>query len=1092
MKQKSSIGKKLAKWFGFTLLGVFAILIIGVILFYANRATIKAKVIEAVNQEQNGDLQIGQIGIAPFEDFPNFTLQLDSIVYHEKKAAIRTEAEEGRPIAALNKFFVSIDVVALIEGDVKIGAIKLHDGELNLLSYKDSTFNLTNALGIDLTDTTQVEEPADTTTAAPPAFAVQLDKFSLKNIKVIAYNGLTEKGIGMQVNKIKTSLTYNENIISNTLNVNVELLGIKDKEKLMWRNKHLEMKTNLSFDRLQKIINIQKCHMAIEGAEFDLDGTVDIPNDLDLDINIKASQKDLNIVNLLANGKMDVEKIKESYSSTLGGLEFDAKITGKSKATLPKVVANVRLDKFTLQSLKTPYGVKDFSFTASLNTGDSTDLSQLQFHLDKFNLETTNGYTRGSLDVTNGIKQPHIELDWDANLSLESFDDLLTDIPFDSLGGKITFNAKVKYDIDVEKKQFLQTGKNSQKIYLKIDDVYVRHVPTGLVPKNINGIFYIWENHLGIKDLSANMAGSDFKFNGNIDNLIFYVLGMDTDIKADVKLQSKHFLVKELLMYQDTAAAALADNLHDIDIDFTLETNSKSLKNYKIVPYGKLTINNLQTSFDKFQPIHNVSGLMGITPKALGIDHLKGNIGKSDFYFRGGFDNYDGVIYKDSTIQIHAGFDIRSSSMRVVDFFTYGDSLLVPKTFKDEKMNNFQIQGGVDIINQELFSGKKVPDFKIWMKGLKWRLSITPLLFRDFKFELVKQGDNIMLNDFTGKVGQSDMTFNAQLYNVSDSTRKDFSGKFQVDAKMLNFNELLKLTLPEETYAESSSSRSTEIQEEEPVDIFAIKYPDLELDVKVKQMLLMDMHIKNFDGKVSTSRDQTVKLDGISVQLGDIGNMKMSGLANMKDPKNVTLDGDAVLKNVDLSKIDFEVEYEGEKINVSKNFDGILNSTMKANARLNDDLTIDIAHTTADINMTLENGRIVNFGPLEAMARYFGNKDMSNIRFDKVENNFTVKDGVFYIPRMDIASTIGQIYLTGEQHLDMNMKYMVEVPFKLVRSVAWNTLTGGKKKKDDEEDEIQKDDGGKYVAVRIEGNIDDYSIKLGKGKDKKKKDKKSK
>ncbi|MBB6462525.1 AsmA-like C-terminal region-containing protein [Flammeovirga kamogawensis] len=1090
MKDQTPIGKKALKLVGYLIGTIVFISLLAVLLFYANRDKIKAKVIEVVNQEQNGDLQIGQIGIAPFEDFPNFTLQLQDIVYHEKKSALRQE--EDKPIAALGNFFVSINIVKLFGGNVHVGAIKLEDGEVNLRAFKDSTVNIINALGIDLTDTTKVEEPADTTKKAPPAFALQLDEFTLKNIKITAYNGLTEVGTGMQIHQITTSLGYNKDEIKNHLLVNVELLGILKDEKILWPNKHLELTSDLRFDRKTKFINIDTCDMNLEGAAFSLSGTVDIPNEMFLDLDIHASQKDLNIINLIANGKLDVEKLKSNYSSTLGGLEFDAKIIGKSAATLPKVTADVKLDKFTLKSLKTPYAIQDFSFEAHLNTGDSTDLSQLAFDLNKFNLETTNGFMRGKLGVSNGIKQPHLDLQWEADMELDNLNDLLTNVPIDSLRGRLEFQADIEYDIDIEKRKFLNVKNAEQKIALKLKDIALRHTETGISPREINGVFYIWDNHLGVKDLSAKVDGSDFKFNGNIDNLLFYALGYNTDIVADIKLESKHLLVKELLQYTDSANADLADNLHDIIIDFTLNTTTKGLNEYKLLPYGSLKINNLQTHFDKFQPIHNVKGVMGITKKHLGIKRLSGNIGKSDFTFVGGFEDYDGLFYKDSTITIKSGFNITSNSMRVVDFFTYGDSLLVPKSFENEKMNNFQISGGVDIVNQELFSGKKVPNFRLWMKGLKWRLSISPLLFRNFKFELVKKDNDIYLNDFTGKVGQSDMTFNAQLYNVTDSTRQDFNGKFQVDAKMLNFNELLKLVVPEESYAESSASRAETIEEEEPVDIFAIKYPNLELDVKVKRMKLMEMDIKNFKGKVRTSSDQTISLDKVKVRLGDIGGLEMSGLANLQDPKNVILDGSATLKNVDLSQVDINVEYEDDVINVSKNFNGILNSTMTAKAHINDNLSIDISKTTAEINMTLEDGRIMDFAPLSAMATYFGNKDMNNIRFDKIENNFTVKDGVFYIPRMDISSTIGQLYISGEQHLDMNMAYMVEVPFKLVRSVAWNTLTGGgKKKKEGEEDEIQKDEGGKYVAVRIEGNIDDYSIKLGKGK-KNKKDKKGK
>lgn len=1087
MKNQTSIGKQILKWFGYIFVSIVGILTLAVILFYLNRETIKEKVIEAANKEQNGDFQIGQIGIAPFEDFPNFTLQLQDIVYHEKKIEDRTE--KTKPIAALGNFYVSINIVKLIGGDIHIGAIKLEDGEVNLRTYKDSTFNLVNALGIDLSDTTEVEKPQDSIQKAPPAFNLALDEFTLKNIKITAYNGITEVGVGMQIHQVTTSLEYNNQEITNHLLFNVELLGILKEKKVLWPNKHLEFTSDLRFDRQRKFITIDTCDAILEGAAFALSGTVDIPNDMYLDLEVHASQKDLNIINLLANGKIDVEKLKTNYSSTLGGLEFDAKITGKSASTLPKVEANVALNKFTLKSLKTPYAIKDFSFEAYLNTGDSTDFSQLEFDLSKFIVETSNGQTRGKLNISNGIEQPRINLQWEANLGLDDFNDLLTDLPIDSLGGHVEFQADVTYDIDVKKKKFLNINDSEQKITLKFDDLHFTHLPTGMKPHGMGGTFYIWDNHLGVHNLTAQLDGSDFKFNGNVDNLIFYALGMDTDITADVKLESKNFLIKELLQYQDSAKAELADNLHDIKIDFTLKTTTHGLNNYKLLPYGSLKINNLQTSFEKFQPIHEVSGVMGITEKHIGVKYLKGNIGQSDFTFKGGFQNYDGLVYKDSTITIKSGFNIQSNSMRVVDFFTYGDSLLVPKTFENEKMNNFQISGGVDVVNQELFSDKEVPDFRLWMKGLKWRLSISPLLFRNFKFEVVKKDDAIFLNDFTGKVGQSDMTFNAQLHNVSDSTRNDFYGKFQVDAKMINFNELLKLTVPAETYEASSASRAQQIEEEEPVDLFAIQYPNLELDIKVDRMKLMEMDIKNFQGQVTTSPDQTIALNDVKVRLGDVGGLELSGLANLKDPKNVEMDGTAKLKNVDLSQVDFEVEYEGETINISKNFDGIVNSTMKAKAHINDDLTVDIAHTTAEIDLTMTDGRIIDFAPLDAMATYFGNKDMNNIRFDTLQNKFNIKDGVFYIPRMDIASTIGQLYISGEQHLDMNMKYTVEVPFKLVRSVAWNTLTGGKKKKDDEPDEILKDEGGKYVAVRIEGNMDDYSIKLGKEKEKKKKKK---
>jgi hypothetical protein len=121
-----------------------------------------------------------------------------------------------------------------------------------------------------------------------------------------------------------------------------------------------------------------------------------------------------------------------------------------------------------------------------------------------------------------------------------------------------------------------------------------------------------------------------------------------------------------------------------------------------------------------------------------------------------------------------------------------------------------------------------------------------------------------------------------------------------------------------------------------------------------------------------------------------------------------------------------------------------------------------------------------------------------------------VKDGHIYIPSMKLASSVGYMYLTGNQNFDKDMKmnYEMKVPLSLVKQASWNVMKSkifGKKKQkktdttlladtssgqipaDDQlvEKEIIDQQKGilkKYITVRVEGTSEDLKFGIGKKK----------
>jgi hypothetical protein len=139
------------------------------------------------------------------------------------------------------------------------------------------------------------------------------------------------------------------------------------------------------------------------------------------------------------------------------------------------------------------------------------------------------------------------------------------------------------------------------------------------------------------------------------------------------------------------------------------------------------------------------------------------------------------------------------------------------------------------------------------------------------------------------------------------------------------------------------------------------------------------------------------------------------------------------------------------------------------------------------MDVEIVNGVLENYKPLEYIADYFKDKNLSKIRFDTLKNEFEFKNSKLTIPRMTINSSLGFLELWGEQDLNMNMDFFFKIPLKLISKAAFQKLFKRKMEEVDleKEDAIQYQDKNKkiiFVNVNMKGNMNDYSISLKRDK----------
>ncbi|PWJ43898.1 AsmA-like protein [Sediminitomix flava] len=1059
-------------------------------LFYLNRKAIKDKVIDIANSLQPGELKVQKIHLSPFSHFPKVSLRLQDVTYFERAEEIREEKE--RPICKINDFYLAFNISDLMVGNINVAEVTLDSAYFGLLQYQDSSLNIFNAVGFDPTDSTQTKEETKEVQRDKPLDIV-LERLEINNLVLDFESEPKEKRAALRVDHFDTSFQLRDRRLYSKINTNMTLLGIKHKEKVMLKDKPISFKSHLKINQNNMFIEILEAHLSVFEAQFGIEGSYAVQQNGYADLKINAEKEDLSLLTFLTNGWVNT---KGQKSEDNGKIYLNATIKGETKDTIPFIEANFGAKDVSLYGKENNIALENIGFKGYLSTGSKADLSEGVIKLEDLNVDSKSGKIRMSASVKN-LKTPYLDFTTNSSFDLATLNPFLKGDKIKHLKGGIELKGSVKSTIDKKNNYYISDG---GKVGLFLKDISFEIPQTAQKYEDINGILYLFENKLGIHDFKAKMNDSDIHFTGQAENILKHLAGQNANMKINAKLDSKMFHIDDFVKLDSTSQVDHG-KIENLNIDLTLQTTSEKLNSYKLLPYGEFKINNLSAVLPGMSDLKKLKGRLEVAPEKIVIDGFEGNLGGSNINLSAELLNFESITSSD-TEPLTLSYSINSNSMQVVDFFTFKNKLHVPQEYKNAALNGFKVNGKIDTSNKEIIKEQGFPFGEVTISKLEWRFNRTPLLFRDFNIKFIHKPNEMIIEDFTGKIGESDFTFNAHLENITDSTKHDLKGTFDVNAQMLNFNELLNANFVEASSSSGNPQAQTTSQQVSTTDTltfnpFTAKYPSFDLKVNISHMKYAKMDITNFRGQIVTTPNRVIHFKDIGTDAAG-GRLNFNGDLNLIDAENAVFKSKAEAKELDMNLIHFETTYEGETYSVADNFDGILNAQINSSLYLNPDLTVNLDKSVADIEASIRDGKIQNFGPLEAMSKYFSNKDLNNIRFAEIKNTLELKNAKVTIPKMDISSTIGQLYITGQQGLDMSMAYLVEVPVKLVRSVAWNTLTG-RKKKSDSEDEIMTDEGGKYVAIRIVGDVEEYDVKLGKGKkvrqhqkEKKKEEKKSK
>jgi len=117
----------------------------------------------------------------------------------------------------------------------------------------------------------------------------------------------------------------------------------------------------------------------------------------------------------------------------------------------------------------------------------------------------------------------------------------------------------------------------------------------------------------------------------------------------------------------------------------------------------------------------------------------------------------------------------------------------------------------------------------------------------------------------------------------------------------------------------------------------------------------------------------------------------------------------------------------GQEFIKAENLDGDFTGSVTLFLPADSMFKIDVKSVVAEGKFVIANGHLVNFESVKNLSSFIELSELENIRFDKLENDFFIKDYQLTIPQMEVLSSAADFSINGTHGFDNNFEYRIKI-----------------------------------------------------------------
>jgi hypothetical protein len=1049
---------------------VVPILVVGSLILYiqSNQSDIIKGEIAKLNKEHKGLISVGDSELSIFSNFPYISIKVDDVQIQETK-------EDDSPIIMdVKDLYIGFNLWDMVKGNYDIQSLILQDGIFNIVIHENNTTNIQNSL-------------ASTSETETPSTNMHLKKIKLKNLEIHTIDEATNTDIQKFIYSGAGGFSQDDTTIAGHIDTDFELNVIKNGDTTFIHKKHFEVHTDIVFNEDTGILDIQPSGILMENGDFELEGSIDVKNDVNLDLAIKGTKPNFDM--FIAFAPADVIPILDNYKNA-GEIYFNASIKGPSnKGNRPSIMANFGAGKAFLENTKRAKKIDNMGFNGHFTNGANRDASTMEFSLNDMTASLEEGEFRGSVFVKN-FESPEVDMKIDSNFNLAFIADFFELDEVQDAYGQVSMKMNFHDIIDIENPEKALEKLNQAyfaELIIKDLSLIANELPAPLHNLNVNLVMNGKEATLNRFDLL--MGNSDLSINGFLSDLPAIVHHTNIPVEAHFDVTSKRLDIAQLTGFskQDTIKNGVDEQIKDLSLGLSFKASAKDFTETEYLPKGEFFIDSLYAELEHYpHKLHDFKADLIIGDKDLELLDFSGYIDDSDFHFDGLIKDYAFWMQPELNGDVDLDMNLTSKTLRLEDLFSYNGQNYVPKEYQHESFDNLVLH----FTSSMHYKDSTLHSIDLVLDKLDTKMKLHPLRFDNFSGNMHYEDEHLMIKDFHGEIGATNFNIDLNYYLGEDPEVRKRDNYLSLNANYIDFDALFKFDLSPPKTTTTAASKTEDIKEHaEAFNLYELPFTDMQFKADIAHFIYHKLDLQNIKAALRTTPNHYIYIDRLSMDAAG-GDIQLKGYFNGSNPKQIYMQPDLVLNNVDLDKLLFKFENFGQEHLVSENLQGKLTSRIKGNIRVYPDLVPDLDQSTLEMDVKVLNGRLKNYDPMLALSDYMGDKNLQNIRFDTLQNSLSVTKGKITIPAMTIESTLGHMELSGTHDDDQNIDYYLRIPWKTVRKAAWGKLFGAKKDaalNEEQEDEIIEVDPSKnikYLNLKVKGKIDDYKISLGKKKEK--------
>ena len=576
---------------------LFIVLLVIFIVMLSLPLVFKGQIMEIARREVNKSVRAkvdwSGVSISLFKGFPDVKVSLENL------SVSGIGAFEGDTLIAFREFSAKVDLLSAISGRINVKSIILDRPVMRAIMLNDSTVNW------DITYPSEELEELPEDTSETMDFEISLKEFLIQKGEISYYDAVSSTFASISDFDFNLSGNFKEeytllNITSIVNELSVDYDGIKYLNKAK-----LNLKALLEADLVNMNFQISDNELIINDIIMGMEGSFNMPNDTDIDMDIRFFTRETSFKSLLS-------MIPAIYMQDFEGLKTSGKleIEGTAKGTiaensLPKVYLNLLVNDGFFSYPDLPESVSNVAVDLKVfYDGAAEDNSEID--LLKFYAEIAGNPVNMNFSLRTPMTDMQMNGMIDARIDLAT---LRNALPLEDflLEGKLNTNISLMGKMsDIENENYEAFKADG---VLEIMDIKVegKDLP---VPVNLKQVRMLFSpRYVYLETFNAMLGSSDIQMNGKLENFIPYVFENEI-IKGELNVTSGFLDMNELLAYEDTEEDAMTEDTTQMTV-FRIPSNIdfKMSSSLSKVIYDKLVISNLQGLITVRDGIANMNGL---------------------------------------------------------------------------------------------------------------------------------------------------------------------------------------------------------------------------------------------------------------------------------------------------------------------------------------------------------------------------------------------------------------------------------------------------------------------------------------------------